>query len=142
MGLPCCSALTILLHPARYKNMTAARRQCICRINFSSCEFARLISESGSPAEPSATIEDSIMTSGASSWNAIMQYSFLRVFANNGTIDADELVMLERLAMEDGTMDDRERTVLSNIFSRVSAESVSGEVWEGITQFKLRHDIP
>lgn len=82
------------------------------------------------------------MGSGNSSWNAIMQYSFLRVFANNGTIDSDELVMLERLAMEDGAVDDRERTVLSNIFSRVSVESVSAEVWEGIAQFKLRHDIP
>ena len=82
------------------------------------------------------------MTSGTSSWNAIMQYSFLRVFANNGTIDSEELVMMERLAMEDGKMDDRERTVLANIFSRVSVESVSAEVWESIAQFKLRHDIP
>ena len=82
------------------------------------------------------------MNSGASSWNAIMQYSFLRVFANNGTIDSEELVMLERLALEDGAVDDRERTVLANIFSRVSVDSVSAEVWEGIAQFKLRHDIP
>ena len=71
-----------------------------------------------------------------------MQYSFLRVFANNGTIDSEELVMLERLALEDGAVDDRERTVLSNIFARVTVESVPAEVWEGITQFKLRHDIP
>jgi len=71
-----------------------------------------------------------------------MQYSFLRVFANNGTIDSEELVMLERLALEDGAVDDRERSVLSNIFARVTVESVPAEVWEGITQFKLRHDIP
>jgi len=82
------------------------------------------------------------MTSGSSSWNAIMQYSFLRVFANNGTIDAQELIMLQSLAMEDGAVDDRERTVLSNIFSRVNAESVSAEVWKDIVEFKLRHDIP
>jgi hypothetical protein len=50
--------------------------------------------------------------------------------------------MLERLALEDGAVDDHERNVLSNIFARVSAESVPADVWEGIAQFKLRHDIP
>ena len=39
------------------------------------------------------------MSNRDSSWNAIMQYSFLRVFANDGTIDANELAMLERLAI-------------------------------------------
>jgi len=72
----------------------------------------------------------------------MMQYSFLRVFANNGTIDADELAMLERLAMRDGVVDDRERTVLANILARVTPETVTAEVWESIEQFKARHDIP
>ena len=71
----------------------------------------------------------------------MMQYSFLRVFANNGTIDADELAMLERLAMRDGVVDDRERTVLANILARVTPETVTAEVWESIEQFKARHDI-
>ena len=48
-----------------------------------------------------------------------MQYSFLRVFANDGTIDAEELAMLEKLALEDGSVDPRERDVLSRIFARV-----------------------
>lgn len=82
------------------------------------------------------------MSDGTSSWNAIMQYSFLRVFANNGTIDAAELAMLERLATSDGVVDDRERAVLSSIFSRVNVASVPAEVWDGISQFKLRHAIP
>jgi hypothetical protein len=71
----------------------------------------------------------------------MMQYSFLRVFANNGTIDADELAMLERLAMRDGVIDDRERSVLANILARVTPETVTAEVWESIEQFKARHDI-
>jgi len=71
----------------------------------------------------------------------MMQYSFLRVFANNGTIDADELAMLERLAMRDGVVDDRERTVLANILARVTPETVTAEVWASIEQFKARHDI-
>lgn len=70
-----------------------------------------------------------------------MQYSFLRVFANNGTIDADELAMLERLAMRDGVMDERERSVLASILARVTPITVTAEVWESIEQFKAHHDI-
>jgi hypothetical protein len=82
------------------------------------------------------------MDNTGSAWNAIMQYSFLHVFANNGTIDAEELVMLERLALEDGAVDERERSVLANIFARVGPDTVSAEVWQGIVEFKQRHSIP
>ena len=78
----------------------------------------------------------------SSNWNAIMQYSFIRIFANDGTIDADELAMLERLAMADGQVDDRERNVLATIFSRVNAEAVAADVMEGIETFKALHRIP
>lgn len=78
----------------------------------------------------------------SSNWNAIMQYSFIRIFANDGTIDADELAMLERLAMADGQVDDRERNVLATIFSRVSADAVAADVMEGIETFKALHRIP
>ena len=71
-----------------------------------------------------------------------MQYSFIRIFANDGTIDAVELAMLERLAMADGLVDDRERKVLTTIFSRVNPDVVSDEVRNGIEQFKARHRIP
>ena len=77
-----------------------------------------------------------------SGWNAIMQYSFLRVFANDGTIDAGELAMLEKLALEEGNVDDQERAVLGRIFSRVSRDSVTAEVWEEICRFKERYSIP
>ena len=82
------------------------------------------------------------MTNISSNWNAIMQYSFIRIFANDGTIDADELAMLERLAMADGQVDDRERNVLTTIFSRVNPDVVSDDVRDGIEQFKARHRIP
>jgi hypothetical protein len=74
--------------------------------------------------------------------NAIMQYSFLAVFGNDDTIDARELAMLERLALEDGTVDDEERAMLARIFSRVSAETVSPDVWDEICRFKSKHQIP
>lgn len=82
------------------------------------------------------------MSNRDSSWNAIMQYSFLRVFANDGTIDANELAMLERLALRDGTVDEDERTVLSRIFARVAPDSVAPNVWEEICRFKTEHSIP
>ena len=82
------------------------------------------------------------MSTPGSTWNAIMQYSFLRIFANDGTIDAGELAMLEKLALEDGTVDDKEREVLSHIFARVSADTVEADVWQEICRFKERHQIP
>jgi uncharacterized membrane protein YebE (DUF533 family) len=78
------------------------------------------------------------MTSNA---NAIMQYSFLYVFANDGTIDAQELAMIEKLALEDGTVDDKERDILSRIFSRVTAQSVSEDLWDEICRFKAKYKI-
>jgi uncharacterized membrane protein YebE (DUF533 family) len=82
------------------------------------------------------------MPDESSSWNAIMQYSFLRVFANDGTIDADELAMLQKLALSDGVVDERERRVLQQIFARVSQQSTTPEVWDSICSFKRQFDIP
>lgn len=82
------------------------------------------------------------MPTTTSAWNAIMQYSFLRVFANDGTIDADELAMLEKLALEDGRVDEQERAVLSRIFARISADTASSEVWSEVCRFKERYQIP
>jgi hypothetical protein len=82
------------------------------------------------------------MQTTGSAWNAIMQYSFLRVFANDGTIDAAELAMLEKLALEDGTVDDKERSVLSRIFSRISRDTVTADVWNEVCRFKEQFQIP
>ena len=77
-----------------------------------------------------------------SSWKAIMQYSFLVVFANDETIDARELGMLMRLALKDREVDEHERVVLSSIFARVTREKVAADVWEEIGRFKSRYQIP
>ena len=82
------------------------------------------------------------MQKSGSAWNAIMQYSFLRVFANDGTIDEAELAMLEKLALEDGQVDDDERAVLGRIFARVNRDTVTSEVWDEVCRFKERHSIP
>lgn len=70
-----------------------------------------------------------------------MRYSFLRVFANDGTIDAKELAFMERLALEDERVDDAERKVLSGIFSRVNEDTVEPNVWAEIVRFKEKYDI-
>jgi hypothetical protein len=82
------------------------------------------------------------MTSNGSAWNAIMQYSFIKVFATDGIIDAAELAMLERLALADGQVDDQERSVLSRVFSRVTPDMLDPQVWEEIQRFKSVHSIP
>jgi hypothetical protein len=82
------------------------------------------------------------MTANGSGWNAIMQYSFLRVFANDQTIDADELAMIEKLALSDSQVDDHERAVLSRVFARVNERTCTSEVWQEVCRFKERYEIP
>ncbi len=82
------------------------------------------------------------MTTDGSSWNAIMQYSFLRVFANDGLIDHDELQMLERLALQDGEVDERERDVLARVFSRINQQTIDPSVLDEINRFKAQYRIP
>ena len=81
------------------------------------------------------------MPTDGSSWNAIMQYSFLRVFANDGLVDRAELEMLEKLALEDGKVDARERAVLAGIFRRVDPATVEPAVWNEIQRFKAEFEI-
>lgn len=78
---------------------------------------------------------------GGSSWNAIMQYAFLRIFANDGRLDRDELAMLERLAMADGQVDEHERRTLSTVLARAEV-GASEEVHESIAAFRARYAIP
>ncbi len=82
------------------------------------------------------------MANGGSSWNAIMQYSFLHVFANDGLIDQLELQMLERLALQDGVIDDKERSVLAQVFARVNEAALDPGVRTEIQRFKTQFDIP
>lgn len=68
-------------------------------------------------------------------------YSFLAVFANDNTIDEGELKMLEKIALEDGQIDEEERRVLGYLFGRVSEETVSPGVWKEIQRFREEYEI-
>ncbi len=72
---------------------------------------------------------------------AIMGYTFLKVFADNDIIDADELAFIERLALRDGIVDDEEKKVLHEIFSRVGPDIEPPSVWEEICRFKKQYGI-
>jgi hypothetical protein len=68
-------------------------------------------------------------------------YSFLVVFANDRTIDENELHFMEKLALEDGQVDEEEKQVLRSIFSRVSEEDLTAKVLQEITEFREKYDI-
>ena len=71
----------------------------------------------------------------------IVNYSFLVVFANDDTIDEGELHMLERLALEDGVVDEEEKKALRGIFSRVDRDRLSDLVRTEIDEFCAKYDI-
>jgi len=71
----------------------------------------------------------------------IMEYSFLVAFANDGHLDVAELGMLERLALADGKVDDKEREVLRNIFARARKAGVSDQVEAELQHFCARFSI-
>jgi hypothetical protein len=71
----------------------------------------------------------------------MLRYSLRRAFADNSGMSADELAMIERLALRDGIVDDREREILSRVFARLDEQNVPKEVWEEIGRFKAQHGI-
>jgi len=71
----------------------------------------------------------------------IARYSFLVVFANDSIIDANELHFMKKLALEDKVVDENEKMVLRNIFSRVADVDLAAEVVEEIKEFRQRYDI-
>ena len=82
------------------------------------------------------------MTDESSRAGEIARYSFLSVFANDATIDQDELDFMTRLALEDDVVDEAERKALSRIFSRVTEHTVDPQVWSDILEFKERYEVP
>ena len=76
-----------------------------------------------------------------SAWRQIVQYSFLKVFADDMLIDKAELEMLKKLALADGVVDPQEQAVLAGIFKRVEGFSLEPGVREEIARFCAEHGI-
>jgi tellurite resistance protein len=70
-----------------------------------------------------------------------LAYAALAVFADDGTVDMDELNSLLGLAMRDGELSESEKAVLRNVFNRVLEEDVDGNVWERIQGIRRMHGV-
>ena len=80
------------------------------------------------------------MSETDSKWMEIA-YGAIGVFADDGTMDLNELNFLLGLALKDGVIDDDEKRVLRNIFKRVSEAEVTPTVWARIQDVRQKHDI-
>jgi len=70
-----------------------------------------------------------------------MAYSSIPIFANDGTVDMEELNFLMGLALKDDHVDEDEKRVLGNIFDKVKEDSVSPKVWERIGTIRVKYGI-
>mgnify|MGYP002624581000 FL=1 len=70
-----------------------------------------------------------------------LAYASLAIFADDGTIDMDELNSLLKMAMRDGELSGSEKAVLRNVFNRVLEEEVDGDVWERIQGIRQMHGV-
>ena len=79
------------------------------------------------------------MSSGESKANAIMNYSFLVAFANDGTVDRNELEFIKKLALKDGVVDEEEKNVLKKIFERAESRNLDKKTSNEIKQFRSEY---
>ena len=65
----------------------------------------------------------------------------IRCFSDDGTLDIGELNFLLGLALRDGVVDDEEKRVLNNIFSKVGQTDVTPIVWDRIKEINQQHNL-
>lgn len=73
--------------------------------------------------------------------NAIMQYSFLHVFAHHHSIDAHELEFIEKLALRSGSVTDHEKAILAKVFGHVTEQDVEPDVWVEMQHFRRKYNF-
>jgi hypothetical protein len=73
--------------------------------------------------------------------DALVGYSFLSVFANDDTISDGELKMLQKLALEDGKIDDDERSILRTVFDRANPDHMDDATKAEIARFREKYGI-
>jgi hypothetical protein len=73
--------------------------------------------------------------------NIELAYASFAVFADDGTIDTEELSFILGLALKDGKVTEEERRILNNVFNRIREEDVGPQVWERIQAARLQHNI-
>ena len=70
-----------------------------------------------------------------------LAYSSIRVFADDGTLDLQELNFLLGVALRDDVIDDDEKRVLGNIFKQAEKTRISSAVRARIAEVRRRYSI-
>jgi len=72
----------------------------------------------------------------------IAGYSYLHLFAHDGSITDAELTFIKKLALRDYKIEEHELAVLDNITRRLKRERVSAAAWEEIRRFRHKYGLP
>lgn len=67
--------------------------------------------------------------------------SSIKCFTDDGTLDLNELNFLLGLALRDDVVDEEEKRVLNNIFSKVKESDVTAAVWQRMQQARDEYGI-
>lgn len=70
-----------------------------------------------------------------------LAYAALAVYADDGTLDMEELNFLLGMALRDGVISDEEKNVLAGVFNRVHEEAVTARVWDRIQSVRRKYNI-
>ena len=70
-----------------------------------------------------------------------LAYASLVLWADDGTLDTQELDTLLNIALRDGVITDSEKDVLRGVFNRIHEEDVPAEVWNKIQDIRKQHAI-
>lgn len=63
----------------------------------------------------------------------------IRCFTDDGTLDLEEVNFLLGLALRDNHIDDDEKRVLADIFSRITKDTVSDKTWDRIESVRIKY---
>ncbi|VAW58132.1 hypothetical protein MNBD_GAMMA11-721 [hydrothermal vent metagenome] len=70
-----------------------------------------------------------------------LTFRTIECFKHDGTLQVNELEELVQLALKDGVLDDNEKRILKNIFSRLTPEELSKEMLEEIEKIRSQHNF-
>ena len=65
-----------------------------------------------------------------------MSFQSINCFADDGKLDAEELMKIFAIAKRDGVVDDNERRVLRNIISRIKPEEMDDAMREALEEIR------
>lgn len=70
-----------------------------------------------------------------------LAHASLVLWAEDGTLDAEELDTLLNIALRDGVISESEKDVLRGVFNRIHEEDVDGDVWAKIQEIRKQHAV-